>query len=82
MDSVEELLDTLRTIGSTGMTWWVYSTLLSVTILGFVWSKRHEIRDAGPRSMHGAFTLISVFFLSIVVFGGSQLHPPGRSAIR
>ena len=64
-----ELFETLRIIIEVSMTWWVSSTLLCATILGFTWTKREEVREAGDIAFHGAFLLVTVFFVSICLFG-------------
>lgn len=64
-----EILETMRTLGTICMTWWVSATVLCATILGLAWAKRADLRQARPAAMHGLFAIGFIFFASIVLFG-------------
>jgi hypothetical protein len=68
-------LETLRSLGDTGMLWWVSSSALVAAILGAVWLKR-EAFDEGKNRLLAFWLCFLVwwFIASIVIYGVRALR--------
>ncbi|QXT62823.1 hypothetical protein [Tessaracoccus palaemonis] len=69
IDNVTELGETLRVLIQVAMSWWVSTTVLCASILGALWVKRKDVKNAGKRAVRWLFGVVAVFFGSIIAFG-------------
>jgi len=65
---IEQKVTFINAAVSVCMSWWVTSTLFSGSILATVWAKRNQIIEKGL--VHWLGWILSVFFSSIVIYGG------------
>ncbi len=65
---IEQKVSFINAASSVCMSWWVTSTLFSGSILATVWAKRNQIIEKGL--VHWLGWILSVFFSSIVIYGG------------
>jgi hypothetical protein len=82
-------LETLRSLGDTGMLWWVSSSALVAAILGAVWLKREAFDGAKDRLLAFSLSLLVWWFIASIVYYGvrasravNALHEDVRAICR
>lgn len=69
-------LEYLGTLTSSSMLWWVSAVVFCGSIISATWIKREEIREF--RSAQAFFTILSLFFLSIILYGAWIIYTVNR----
>jgi hypothetical protein len=56
------------------MLWWVSSSALVITLLGAIWLKIDEVKDASPSQRGVLYLLVGAFILSLVLYGSHVMR--------
>ena len=60
-------IEMLKNINDLGIIWWTSTIVLSITIIGFLWHKKEEVRTY--KHKNSLINIISIFFVSVCAFG-------------